>query len=453
MDVKILILTSLIFLLEQFFPSPTYALDSPLQVSPSDGSTVTDINLNWQVPPYPLYSNNHYRIQVDNKTDFSSPEKDYYPPGNSYSPQGMDQGTWYWRLKAKGENGTWSDWSSTWSFNLLLSPTTATPTATQLTTPTPTSTATPKPTSTPTPTPSPTKIPSLFAFSAPPVQINSDQSFTTTVNLTGLSPTAGYFLKGVFFKIDSTNYFGQTKIGPAWVKNSQNCTSQFLITTDISGSWTGDLEIMPDSGDSGFTGSGDYLFKIGRYGASCSSLTWSNTADVYIADNTPTSTPAPTPASAVKPTLSPTPTLSPSLISFLTPESTGDASVSSLLRLPLNLTTTISSVAGVSTHTQSVFDSGLKTSDENHTFSPLLILGIFFLALSSALLIFEQNPALPQKLKSSKIALWFMKQTLPKRLKRWGVTWRKKLPAEGSWRLLVHWAQAKLPLFRGLPKD
>lgn len=151
--------------------------------------------------------------------------------------------------------------------------------------PSPITTPTPIPTPTPTSTTSPTPFSSTssFTISNSPSQINSDQSFTISVNLSlPNNPNTIFYLKGTFKKSDGSNYFGLTKVSNSWVKNGSSYSSQYPITTDTSGNWSGNLEIQPDSEDSGFSGSGDYIFKIARYTSSGSGPTWSNESNINI---------------------------------------------------------------------------------------------------------------------------------------------------------------------------
>lgn len=156
------------------------------------------------------------------------------------------------------------------------------------------------PASIPTPTPSPnlTTSPTITSFSPSPSsnttsssflisnvasQVNSNQSFSTTINLSlPANPSTTFYLKGAFKKANGSNYFGQTKVSDNWVKNSGSYSSQYQINTDSSGNWTGNLEVQSDSSDSGFTGTGDYIFKVGRYTSSGSGPSWSNEAIIKI---------------------------------------------------------------------------------------------------------------------------------------------------------------------------
>lgn len=148
----------------------------------------------------------------------------------------------------------------------------------------PNNSSTPMPTQTSTPTSLPTSTPtSSFTISNIPSQVNSDQSFTTSVSLSiPNNPNANFYLKGAFKKADSSNYFGLTKVSGNWIKNGSSFSNQHPVTTDSSGYWSGDLEVKPDSEDSGFTGEGDYIFKVGRYTSSGSGPTWSNESTIKI---------------------------------------------------------------------------------------------------------------------------------------------------------------------------
>lgn len=136
---------------------------------------------------------------------------------------------------------------------------------------------------------------SSFTVSNVPVGISSDQMLNANVNLVLPSnPNTSYYLKGAFVSSGGSNYFGQTKVGGSWVKNSTSYSSQLPITTDSSGNWNGNIVVMVDPLDSGYTGSGSYIFKVAKYSTSGSSLVWSNESivnvnNVFIVTENPTS--------------------------------------------------------------------------------------------------------------------------------------------------------------------
>jgi hypothetical protein len=155
------------------------------------------------------------------------------------------------------------------------------------------------------PEPSPSSSPS--SSSPPPAgsisqngfSVNSDKtSFYSsdiihlTIQLGGLSSNSKFYLKPALVKSGSTNYFGLTKIGSNWVKNSQIYSEQLPFTSDASGNWSGLVEFKVDPDDSGFTSSGAYILKVGKYSSSGSGPTWSPDITVSITDNTPKASPS-----------------------------------------------------------------------------------------------------------------------------------------------------------------
>ncbi|MCX8008958.1 MAG: hypothetical protein N3A54_04640, partial [Patescibacteria group bacterium] len=144
-------------------------------------------------------------------------------------------------------------------------------------------------------------------FIAFPSRIFAAKSITFTVNLSSLKPDqemiviaspSGFqegesiYIKGAFYKEGSSNYFGLTKNGDAWIKNSASTVSQRKVTIDT---WDKTLIVRSDPSDSGFQDSGTYKFKIGFYTISTdgdpSSVRWSDTiVDVYLERPLPTNT-------------------------------------------------------------------------------------------------------------------------------------------------------------------
>lgn len=271
----------LVLLLSLVLPAGViYAGETPGLLSPENNSSTSSTKVEWNPVSYALYSSNPYRVQIDDDSNFLSPDKDTNTKNTNYTPQNLEFKTWYWRVKAKDESGVWSDWSGSWSFTL----TSATPTPS------------------PTPTPAETTTSSFFQISSIPSSINSDQSFQTKVEISGLTPNTKYYLKGAFYKSGSSNYFGKTKVGSDWIKNSSTYSNQLAFTSDNDGKFNQNIEIMPDSDDSGLSGSGSYLFKVARYTSSGSGPTWSNEQSINInlisasiSQSSSSKTPSPTP--------------------------------------------------------------------------------------------------------------------------------------------------------------
>jgi hypothetical protein len=147
--------------------------------------------------------------------------------------------------------------------------------------------------------------------------LSGDEEMTVNASTSGFTNGETIYIKGAFFKDGSSNYFGLTKLGDSWVKNSTTALSQRGV---IIGNWDNNIEVKPDYLDSGFTGIGDYKFKLGFYyltsGGNVSSVNWSN--DIGVSLNAPPSpTPLPTLVKSSSTTASsiyksPTPTKIPS---------------------------------------------------------------------------------------------------------------------------------------------
>jgi hypothetical protein len=185
------------------------------------------------------------------------------------------------------------------------------------------------------------------------------------------------YIRSVFYS-SGTNYFGLTQNNSgSWVGTAGDRSQYFAIAkTDlIDASWSGKLKIKPDSGDSAYTGPGEYMFKVGRYtSASDSSADWSNELAVKITGPTPApiseprQTPAPSPTPAKTPAVIPTSTKAP------TPTPT---------RLPLPPSTT--EVLGVETFdsipTSTPAPDG-KIIDKTQGKFPGVAFGLIFLGLA-----------------------------------------------------------------------
>lgn len=143
--------------------------------------------------------------------------------------------------------------------------------------------------------------------------LEGEQELIVIASPSGFTPEEILYIKGAFFKEGSSNYFGYTKYGDTWIKNSIATKNQRKV---IIGEWDGTLVVKSDYSDSGFTDNGSYKFKIGFYtlasDGDISSVRWSETVASIDLEK-----PLPTPTNV--PTITPVPTLSPSKTPTLIP--------------------------------------------------------------------------------------------------------------------------------------
>lgn len=135
-----------------------------------------------------------------------------------------------------------------------------------------------------------------------------DEELVISASASGFTDGETIYIKGAFYQGGSSNYFGYTKSGDIWIKNSTSNTSQRWVKI---GDWDGSLTTKSDFSDSGYKGEGDYNFKVGYYYGSYSSVNWSTNV-LSITLNEPDPTPTPTPVPTSTPTTAPTPTPTPS---------------------------------------------------------------------------------------------------------------------------------------------
>lgn len=162
-----------------------------------------------------------------------------------------------------------------------------------------------------------------MTISNTPASVDQSQEFSVNVALS-CSGCSDSYLRGVFYP-SGTSYFGYTQDNTGNWSNSPGsaCLSYYKVSqTDlVGGSWSGTLKFKADKDSTFYNGPGEYLFKVGRYTASCSSPSiWSNETTIAITGSTPTPTSGPltsspsptdTPTPTKIPTLTPTPTTKP----------------------------------------------------------------------------------------------------------------------------------------------
>lgn len=137
-----------------------------------------------------------------------------------------------------------------------------------------------------------------------------NEEIILTASSSGFTEGETVYIKGAFYQNGSSNYFGFSKSGDEWIKNSASNISQRAIKI---GEWDGKLNAKPDFTDSGYKGEGDYLIKLGYYFGSAASVNWSsNSLPVYVNE------PDPTPTSTLIPTQIPTATHTPTNVPVVT---------------------------------------------------------------------------------------------------------------------------------------
>ncbi len=287
-------------------PTTASAADSPTLVTPLNAAAFSTAKpkLTW-FKYSDCESKSCYKIEISEKEDFTSLEKSTYTNGVkdvensqllSYSPN-LSEGTWYWHIKGKNDDESWSNFSETRSFSIGSE---FKPQANSI--------------------PSQNVLGAATTTSQKNFTITSDQNtlkdldpLTINITIENIEPNSSQFLKAAFYKEGSSNYFGLTQVNSNWVKNGSSYDSQFPISTDGSGHWQGNLTVRNDPTDTGYPGSGNYQLKIGRYSTDGSGPDWSNSLSVTIegkkmTTSMTTSMTATTQNATPKPSVSETPT-------------------------------------------------------------------------------------------------------------------------------------------------
>jgi hypothetical protein len=96
---------------------------APSLISPADNATVYDDNLafSWTAPDYAAV----YELLVDDSSEFDSPVTSINSLDSTrYIPEPvLSEDEYYWKVRARNAEGEWGDWSETWSFAVLETPT------------------------------------------------------------------------------------------------------------------------------------------------------------------------------------------------------------------------------------------------------------------------------------------------------------------------------------------
>lgn len=218
-----------------------------------------------------------------------------------------------------------------------------------------------------------------------------DEELLLTASASGFTDGETIYIKGAFFQTGSSNYFGYTKSGDSWIKNSAPNIEQRSVKI---GEWDGTLIEKVDFSDSGYKGEGDYNIKVGYYYGSYTSVAWSSNAlpvtinepdptatPVAIDTPTPTPTPAPT-ATPVPPTATQIPTKAPTKTPTPTPRPT-------LTPMPTREASPSGEILGSEATPSSVEEQ--KVTDWRPVIFTLLLTGIGLALLAIALVLQKQD--------------------------------------------------------------
>lgn len=139
----------------------------------------------------------------------------------------------------------------------------------------------------------------------------------------GAKDDTEYYLRGIFYKEDSSNYCGYTWSGSGWYNGpySDNGWVNLQKIAVKDSTWSGVLKAKIDSHSNGCEVSGQYHFKVQRFTSTgSSSFDTQNDLVFNVTVPTPTATIVPTamPTPTIKPTKVPTPTNIPVTTNFLT---------------------------------------------------------------------------------------------------------------------------------------
>lgn len=81
-----------------------------------DSSAGSPILLDWNDSTDDYSGVKKYQVQVDDSEDFKSPNKSLFVNKSEAAISGLNNGTYYWRVRAQDYAGNWSDWSLKDSF-------------------------------------------------------------------------------------------------------------------------------------------------------------------------------------------------------------------------------------------------------------------------------------------------------------------------------------------------
>lgn len=237
-----------------------------------DGNTQSsdDLTLSGNIEPLQFKTFDHPKGWLNDSSDETVNLLQNDSTVDSYSYKTASLGKTFSKI-----DGNWTADTTPSKGSANISPS---PSQTPSMSPTPSPISQPSPTSQPSNTPTPSiNTKPTFTISNIPQEISSSDIVTVSIQITDQSSTnTVFFLKPAFKKIDSSNYFGLTKVGDEWIKNSDSYNKNIKVTTDRHGNWSGKIEFKVDPFDSGYSGGGKYLLKVVKYTEDGTGPAWSN---------------------------------------------------------------------------------------------------------------------------------------------------------------------------------
>lgn len=220
-----------------------------------------------------------------------------------------------------------------------------------------------------------------ISLSSDKTQIQSSDELDVSVSLSiNVATSSGYYLRGVFYKPNTTSYCGYTWNGTSWFSGPYSTNAgwkNFFPITINDDKWNGTIKVKIDPRDSGCKDSGIYSLKIQRFTASGNS-----TFDSQIPLTFEISLPIPT--------LSPVPTQKPAKTTetlTISPEAFPTITSEPTVYLPTTFQVTGSAVLGISADPTIASPTAkpmrVKTNRENKT----KILGISTLSIGVILIL------------------------------------------------------------------
>ncbi len=103
----------------KFSPTYKFTIDTkpppaPALRSPANNVTTTKTNFVWEK----IDSATKYQVDIDNNSDFSSPEWSSLRNSPAYQTYNLRRGNYYWRIRAKDLAGNWGIWSDPFVFKI-----------------------------------------------------------------------------------------------------------------------------------------------------------------------------------------------------------------------------------------------------------------------------------------------------------------------------------------------